>query len=269
MLMARAYALAEVEPERWRLMGEGEWEKVKVLLDGERMRGGIGLRCLQMMEGWMLPGISLHYLARKRWIEVRVRRALARGAERVLMVGAGMDVLGWRLAEEGVEVVEIDHPATQALKTSRMGERVPERWSAVAADLYDEFPGGLALKRTVVVMEGVTMYLEEEVLSRLLRSLAGIVDGGSELLMTVMDEREKGCWDFRGQHPLVRWWLWWRGEPFLWGRKPEQVAEWLVGTGFRVEEIAGMGELRREVLEPAGMAERDLAEGEYLVHAMI
>ena len=59
-------------------------------------------------------------MLRKRWIESRVRAKIAAGASQVVVLGAGLDTLGVRLASErpDLRVVEIDHPATLAVKRS-------------------------------------------------------------------------------------------------------------------------------------------------------
>lgn len=67
----------------------------------------------QGLERLVLPGIMAHYWHRKRWIEQWCRRGIADGCTRIVVLGAGFDTLGCRLAQEfsGLQVIEIDHPA--------------------------------------------------------------------------------------------------------------------------------------------------------------
>src|SRR5210317_2104986 len=64
-----------------------------------------------------------------RWPSTRhARNGIHVGAAQVLVLGAGYDTLGWRLAPEfpGVNFFEIDHPATALLKAKgidEMGQR--------------------------------------------------------------------------------------------------------------------------------------------------
>src|SRR5690606_20255710 len=69
-------------------------------------------RVLMAAERFLLGGIFAHYLARKRWIEREVRRAMADGIRQVVVVGAGFDTLAWRLHEElpNAKFFEFDHP---------------------------------------------------------------------------------------------------------------------------------------------------------------
>jgi hypothetical protein len=67
---------------------------------------------------WMLPGQFKAFAHRKALCERQVREGIDDGATQVLVLGAGYDTLGWRLASEfsRVNFFEIDHPATARLK---------------------------------------------------------------------------------------------------------------------------------------------------------
>src|SRR5882672_5169852 len=92
----------------------------------------------RLAERATVPGLLLHFMLRKRWIEEAVRAALAEGCEQVVVVGAGFDTLALRLSREfrSATFVEIDHPATQASKM-RAIERTgaPGNLRFVPADL--------------------------------------------------------------------------------------------------------------------------------------
>ena len=77
---------------------------------------------------WMLPGQFEAFAQRKAFCERQVRDGIGAGAKQILVLGAGYDTMGWRLAPEfpGVSFYEIDHPATARLKKKgieTMGER--------------------------------------------------------------------------------------------------------------------------------------------------
>ena len=106
---------------------------------------------------WLLPGQFEAFAHRKAFCEHQVRDSIAKGATQVLVLGAGYDTLGWRLAPEFSEVnfFEIDHPATARLKArgiEAMGQRknlslIPEDLSErklvdvfKANDLWEKLP---------------------------------------------------------------------------------------------------------------------------------
>ena len=67
---------------------------------------------------WMMPGQFEAFAHRKAFCEHQVREVIRAGAGQVLVLGAGYDTLGWRLAPEfpGVDFFEIDQPATAVPK---------------------------------------------------------------------------------------------------------------------------------------------------------
>jgi O-methyltransferase involved in polyketide biosynthesis len=70
-------------------------------------------------ERLLLPGVQLHYALRKRYLEDAARDALNAGVRQLVVFGAGFDTLALRLAGSfpDAEFFELDHPATQAIKT--------------------------------------------------------------------------------------------------------------------------------------------------------
>jgi hypothetical protein len=69
---------------------------------------------------WMLPGQFEAFADRKAFCERQVKDGIDGGATQILVLGAGYDTMGWRLAPEfsGVNFFEIDHPATDRLHLS-------------------------------------------------------------------------------------------------------------------------------------------------------
>ena len=87
---------------------------------------------------WMLPGQFEAFGHRKAFCERQVRDGISKGATQILVLGAGYDTMGWRLAPEFPEVLffEIDHPATARLKArgiKAMGRR--DNLCLIAEDL--------------------------------------------------------------------------------------------------------------------------------------
>lgn len=72
------------------------------------LHGTFGRRWVRWRAGlfqrWAVPGIFLHFVLRKRWIEALAREAIDRGAIQVVILGAGLDTLSLRLAETNPEL---------------------------------------------------------------------------------------------------------------------------------------------------------------------
>jgi methyltransferase (TIGR00027 family) len=207
-------------------------------------------RCL---ERWTLPGIITHYWARKRWIESRCRNAIAAGAERLVILGAGFDTLGIRLAREfkNLQVVEIDHPATQRAKKSALFTRsieVPENFHWQEADLMrDSFPAhAFGTQVTACIMEGVLMYLPQKNISALLESLHQTPAERLILIFSFMSRYPSGRVGFRPHSRLIELWLAWSKEPFTWAMSPEKIDDFLTSHDFKQSEMALTREFRDE-----------------------
>jgi methyltransferase (TIGR00027 family) len=231
-------------------------------------------QCLWHMERAALPGIFLHYLARKRWIERAVGAALDRGADQVVVLGAGFDLLAWRHHRGNLKVLwcELDHPATQRPKAAAL---VPpgENFRLQPADLGHESPlralqgiaGFDSQRPTCFVAEGLLMYFPQERVTTLLRELA--TGPNHTLAFSFMTPDAQGQIRFRGEHALIGRWLQRVREPFAWGIAEADLASFLAPLGWQLQALAGAAELRAEILAPARLADQTMAEGECLAVA--
>ena len=216
-----------------------------------------GLRWLALTaERATIPGLLLHFMLRKRWIEQAVRGAIARGAREVVVVGAGYDTLAARLAPEfpGVRFIEVDHPATQAVK--RVAVPASANLQFVAADLA-RVPLRQVLsparEPSVTIAEGLLMYLTAAEVDALFDALAG------EIVFTVMEPAPDGRIAFHNATWLERALLALWKEPFKWALPREALGDFLGARGFRLREYADLAQAHPELR---------LARGELVVHAM-
>jgi methyltransferase (TIGR00027 family) len=119
------------------------------------------------------PGALGYSIGRIHHMDTVVRREAAAGLDRIVILGAGYDTRAYRMREslDGVEVVEVDHPATQREKRARIAKALgsePAGVSFVAVDFTHqnllerlaEHGHDLSL-RTLFVLSGVSMYLPE------------------------------------------------------------------------------------------------------------
>jgi methyltransferase (TIGR00027 family) len=189
------------------------------------------------------PGIMRHYLLRKGWIEAQCRLALQQGVGRVIIIGAGLDTLALRLASHypDVDWVEIDHPATQEFKRRGLdlaGVRLPANLTLLSVDLsIAPLPADLMqdVRPTLVVIEGVLMYLKEAEVAALLRDqVSALSVAPVRLIFSHMVRWPQGRAGFRPNSWWVDRWLDWRDEPFQWTMSPVTLEPWLQGLGFEL-----------------------------------
>ena len=223
-----------------------------------------------------IPGIMLHYVVRKRFLEDAARRALAEGASQVVVLGAGFDALALRLHREFPDVlfVECDHPATQRVKRRALEAhaRTGPSLQLLPVDLARQSLAGVIASLpeyshtadTLLIAEGLTMYLREEEIDELFAFLWDHAGPGSRFAFTFMEPRADGKVDFPSASAFVRPWLRLVGEPFTWGVRRQDLPRFLAERGFTLEELADDRVLRERYLVPAGLAGHRLAVGEYV-----
>lgn len=191
---------------------------------------------------WMLPGQFEAFAHRKAFCERQVREGIKTGAGQVLVLGAGFDTLGWRLAPEfpGVNFFEIDHPATHHLKAKGIdnvgrqdnlfliGEDLGQRQLKDVLEinpLWD--PSG----QTVILAEGLLMYLSPEAVRDLFLQCARIVGTSSRIVFSYIPPGADGRPDAGPWTGLMLWLQKMVGEPWLWSIRPEALGRFLEETG--------------------------------------
>lgn len=192
---------------------------------------------------WMLPGQFEALAHRKAFCERQVRDGIDAGATQILVLGAGYDTIGWRLAPgfSGVNFFEIDHPATARLKAKgieMMGQR--DNLILVSADLGQRQLTDVLLTnkswdqsaQTVIVAEGLLMYLSDDAVQDLFFQCAAITGSGSRVAFSYIPT------DIQGQIDVGRWtglMLWLQklvGEPWTWGIQTKELGPFLAETGW-------------------------------------
>jgi methyltransferase (TIGR00027 family) len=131
-----------------------------------------------------------HLVARARYADDALRAALGGGVRQVLVLAAGLDTTAWR-CDAGVLVVEVDHPATQALKRERIAALAPPRarYELAAVDFETQaLAAGLAAtswdasRPGFATWLGVTMYLDAAALRGALQGIRAVLAPGSDLV---------------------------------------------------------------------------------------
>lgn len=217
------------------------------------------------VERWVAPGILLHFVLRKRYLEEIVTKAIEDGFRQIIVLGAGLDTLALRLHRSSPDVrfIEVDHPATQRCKRTafdRDGSSVPGlNFHFLAVDLgQSSLPDALYLcpdydanADTLFIAEGLLMYLSE---AEVLRLFAGVREAGqcaarSRFAFTFLEPQASGYSNFAHSHPILNGWLRLRGEPFRWGIRAGELPEWLTGKGFAIQAVVPPSELRARYLD--------------------
>ena len=190
-------------------------------------------------------------------IDTAVRDAIAGGATQLVILGAGYDGRAWRLNElAGVKVFEVDHPATQGEKRTRVADLPPATGTVSFVPIdFEREALGTVLDRaghdrsspTCWIWEGVVMYLTREAMRS---TLAGIGDRsarGSTLIL-----------NYHSAHRRFLASLMFRliGEPQISAWTREEMAADLRSAGFTVGDDSGMADWNNRFAEGKAKVER-------------
>jgi len=193
---------------------------------------------------WMLPGQFEAFAHRKAFCERQVRDGIDAGAIQILVLGAGYDTMGWRLAPNFPHVLffEIDHPATVHLKAKgieTMGGR--DNLILLSEDLgkrkiVDVLKANKSWDKhaqTVIVAEGLLMYLSNEAVRDLFCQCAIITGACSRIAFSYIPSDAEGFLDVGRWTGLMLWLQKVAGEPWTWSIRPKQLAPFLAETGWK------------------------------------
>ncbi|BCU81654.1 putative S-adenosyl-L-methionine-dependent methyltransferase YktD [Polycladomyces abyssicola] len=194
-------------------------------------------------------------LSRARYTEDSLETAVKQGVQQYVILGAGMDTFAFRRPEmlRQLQVFEVDHPATQALKRhrlSRLGWEYPAQLHFVPVDFTKESLV-TALKRSSYDQHtlsffswlGVTYYLTRDVVFDTLRSLTDIAPVGSTIIFDYLDTDafvpERAAKRVQRMQEIVRR----AGEPMKTGFDPSTLAADLASIGLHLHENLGPSDI--------------------------
>jgi len=207
-------------------------------------------------------------IVRSRYAEEMLAAAVERGVRQYVILGAGFDSFGVRQPAfaRDLDVFEVDHPSTQALKRRRLEEAgavIPGSLHFVAADLGAEaLPTALGRsafrpdQSTFVSWLGVTAYLTREANFATLRAIARCTPPGSELVFTYLDAREFDPARRTTSLDRERARVAAIGEPMVSGFDPERLPAELREIGLELIEDLGAGALRQRYFGDGGSPAR-------------
>lgn len=236
-------------------------------------------RMIYFIEGCILPGIMLHFALRKRYLREQVTAAISQGSTQLVVLGAGFDTLALEFSEQfpAVSFFELDTAATQAVKLralSGLGMK-PHNLYFIPIDLGSERVVDVLLSSgtysidadTVVIAEGLFMYLKSVAIENLFGDLKRIGHRALCVIFTFLEPQENGNPDFQQSSTWLRLALKRWKEPFKWGKARTELPAFLGRLGFAARCITEENTLAARYLAPLDALGRPLAKGEFLCAA--
>ena len=200
-------------------------------------------------------------ICRARYTEDSLETALTEGVRQYVILGAGLDTFAFRRPEmvNRLEVFEVDHPATQAFKRSRISElgwAQPKQLHFIPLDFTkEELPA--ALKRSSYDPQtlsffswlGVSYYLTRDTVLATLRAFAEVAPAGSKIIFDYLDTDafvpERMAKNAQILHQVGER----IGEPLKAGFDPSKLAGDLANLGLRLQENLSPADIDRRYFE--------------------
>jgi methyltransferase (TIGR00027 family) len=188
-------------------------------------------------------------LSRARFTEGCLEESvLERGVQQYVLLGAGLDTFAFRRPDlvSRLQVFEVDHPATQALKHQRLAAlnmETPAQLHFVPADFTREDLAGALGRSTYDAQKlsffswlGVICYLPRDAVFGTLRTIARLAPKGSTIAFDYMDLDafipERASKHVQQMQASTRQ----AGEPMQTGFDPLTIGDELKSVGFILEE---------------------------------
>jgi len=218
------------------------------------------VRAVSALSGLWLPGGQEYVLVRARLADDLTAELAEQGWQQLVILGAGFDTTIFRLQDKlrRVQVFEVDHPATQRVKTAALANvTLPGNVRFTPVDFEkDDFverlisSGFEISRRSLITWLGVSYYLTSQAVTKTLGQIAELCSPGSRLIFDyVVESVITGATPSRaaraGMKHAAR-----LGEPFLFGLDPERAGAYLASFGFDLIEQYDHLELQSRYCPP-------------------
>jgi methyltransferase (TIGR00027 family) len=254
MLTAAARALCREDPQPWVLGDSFALE----------LAGDAGISMLNVIRARLsrdqLMAFSRWVCVRSRVVEDLVQRALSKGVQQYVILGAGLDSFAYRRVDllDRLRVFEVDHPASQRWKRERLEQlSIPTPKGLIFAPVDFESQslidglvasGFEAEAPAVFSWIGVTMYLTTDAIRKTLRAVASC-GHGSQIVLTYNQPASTLDALSRTVGETLADTIGQGGEPFISLFTPEAAQALVREEGFRDIQDYGGDEARRDYFQ--------------------
>jgi len=201
-----------------------------------------------------IPGAFSSGIARTKYIDDLLEKSVKAGVKQVIILGAGFDTRALRLPFlQNVPVIEIDHPNTSRMKTSKVQERLgklPAHVRYFQIDFNKQSIHELAAQQnidfsipTTIIWEGVTNYLSAEAIDTTFAFVKKFTAGSYIIFTYVHKEVLDKPSSFYGAEKLLSD-LDALEEKWTFGFYPQELQNYLSQYNIQLLEDAGAAEYR-------------------------
>lgn len=226
-------------------------EKARIISDplAGYYAGAEGMKIVGLMQQ-INPSIRKAIVLRARFFDDYAIQCLKEGYNQVLIMGAGYDSRFIRIPEfREAKIFELDLNSTQVIKkalTKKLLGRLPENVTYIAIDFSRDSiarkltdSGFNFFARTLIIWEGVTLFLNRDIIEKSLGKLAELARDFRIVFDFIPTELVHDETDYKGNAQLLRLCREVQ-EPLTFGCDPEGMKKILTGAGLSQIEITSM-----------------------------
>lgn len=228
-------------------------ESQRVIVDpfARYYAGQVGMAMVKRM-AVINPNVRKAIVLRARFMDDYARETLKSGFEQVVLLGAGYDSRYLRIEEfHDARVFELDLESTQQIKkalTRRLMGRLPRNVTYVPIDFSQDSvtdkligAGFVRHKKTLFIWEGVTLFLNEDIIAETLGRLKELGSNNRITFDFVPTELIDDATEYEGNRQLVHLCASIK-EPLTFGCSPERMRALLNSVGYHNVNITSMRE---------------------------
>jgi methyltransferase (TIGR00027 family) len=246
-MLRAAHVLLDGEPkiltDNFALALSGVESEAELRTALETMHADFAQRATPELAHSLVRHLRASVTMRSRYTEDELRKAITRGVRQYVILGAGLDSFAYRRRdlEKVVQVFEVDHPATQEWKRTRLRElqiELPPNLTFIPINFENQTltealrAGGCRLEEPVFFSWlGVTGYLTEEAIFKTLREVATAA-AGSEIVFSYSVREELLDRESQQMRAALKGQVASRGEPTLSLFEPTSLAARVKALGF-------------------------------------
>ncbi|SHM45975.1 class I SAM-dependent methyltransferase [Flavobacterium chilense] len=205
-----------------------------------------------------VPGAFSSGIARTKYIDELLHKAISSGVKQVIILGAGFDTRGLRLDFlRSVPVIEIDHPNTSNFKIqtykNRLG-KIPDNIQFLQIDFNKQDLDQLATQHkidfslpTAVIWEGVTNYLTAAAVKSTFSFISKFAKGSHVIFTYVHKDILENPKSFLGGEKLLKD-LNELEEQWTFGFTPDELSNYLNQFDIKLIEDLGADQYREKYL---------------------
>lgn len=209
------------------------------------------------------PGGRSSGIARTRFIDDALLKALQEGVQQIVILGAGFDCRAYRIPGiERTRVYEVDHPNTLAAKRQHLKNvlgSLPQHAVFVEIDFNQQqlkdilTPSGFdPACPSCFIWEGVTNYLTKQAVDATLQFISTTAADNQIIFTYVHQSVLDNSDQFEGTRNLMRL-LQEDDEPWTFGLYPSEITEYLIARRFQLLEDIGSIEYRARHMGQGGL----------------